>query len=90
MKVVSTKLSNEEHETILEMASLLGMNTAEYVRKCVMADLCNGWETNVPNELKPQLEQMKETNQRRFCSPLAPRQSSTDGNSDSHFIIIRG
>ncbi len=53
MKVVSTKLSKAEHEALLEMANLLGMNTAEYIRSCIMSELCGSWDFDMPASQVP-------------------------------------
>ena len=66
MKVVSTKLSKSEHEALLEIANLFGMNTAEYVRGCIMANLCSSWDFDMPDELEPQLMNLIEKNEKRF------------------------
>ena len=66
MKVVSTKLSKSEHEALLEIANLFGMNTAEYTRSCIMFDLCGSWDFGINDELEPELMNLMEKNERRF------------------------
>ena len=66
MKVVSTKLSKSEHGALPEMANLLGMNTAEYIRGSIMLNLCRSRDFGMPNELEPQLMNLIEKNEKRF------------------------
>jgi len=68
MKVVSTKLSKAEHEALLEMANLLGMNTAEYIRSCIMSELCSSWDFGINDEIEPQFIELMEKNEKKFQS----------------------
>jgi len=91
MKVVSTKLSKDEHDAMLEMVNLLGMNTAEYVRRCIMSDLCGSWKSgDVPIEKEQQLEQMISRNETKFVG-LQPRgKPAKDVQNTDSLVIING
>ena len=66
MKVVSTKLSKAEHEALLEMANLLGMNTVEYIRSCIMFGVCSSWDFDINDELEPEYIKLMEKNEKKF------------------------
>jgi len=85
MKVVSTKLSNEEHNAMLEMVNLLGMNTAGYVRRCIMLDMCGSYEgVDVPIDKAQLLDQMKAINKARFTgSQNRKKETESEQSRDS-------
>ena len=71
MKVVSTKLSKAEHEALLEMANFLAVNTAGYVRGCIILHLTGSWDFGMDDELEPQLIKLMEKNEKRFQTAQA-------------------
>jgi len=58
---------------MLEMVNLLGMNTAEYVRRCIMLDLC---ETCNDVDVPLEIEQMKARNETRFAHLATKKKSN--------------
>ena len=65
-RVVSTKLSNIEHDALLEMTSFRGQTISEFVRESVMLGLCGSWKSNIPDELISKIEELLDRNYKRF------------------------
>ncbi len=65
-KVVSTKLSNMEHEALLEMASIKGQNISEFVRENIMLALCGSWNGSDSDEMFEKIDALLEKNSKRF------------------------
>ena len=69
---------------MLEMVNLLGMNTAEYVRRCITLDLC---ETCNDVDVPLEIEQMKARNETRFATSR-PRRKATEPEQNMDSVVI--
>ena len=56
-KVVSTKLSNAEHEALLEVVNLLCQSISEFVRESIMIEVCGMGTIGIPEELGKRIEE---------------------------------
>jgi len=66
VRVVSTKMSNREHEAVIEMVNVKGQTISEFVRECIMVSLCGSWESSVTDEEIEKIDTLIMKNSKRF------------------------